>query len=297
MTFEKGKNRYFTDPENDDFQVTKVKKMKNVNGEYKYIRKNIFLKIFDFFLYYLVAVPCLKFYSKYILRVKVKGKKNLKPIKKQGFIMYGNHTQNLDPFFLATLVLFPKRVHVVTSPIAVSVPFARFITRSLGAVPVASTLSGIKKMGSAVSYILKTKKRVLVVYPEAHMWSYFTGIREFKSASFKFATANNVPAVPFAVTYKKRTRGFGKNKRVVKPQILISIGKPIFKNPNLTDRDNAEVLARECQRFVKDECMRNSNFEYYNYMKVSSTELEEIKKASLENSLLKQVNNKKSTHT
>ena len=32
-------------------------------------------------------------------------------------------------------------------------------------------------------------------------------------------------------------------------------------------------------------------------MKVSSTELEEIKKASLENSLLKQVNNKKSTHT
>ena len=44
-------------------------------------------------------------YSRLFLLVKVKGKEKLRPFKKQGYFVYGNHTQMLgDPFNPMTIV-------------------------------------------------------------------------------------------------------------------------------------------------------------------------------------------------
>ena len=53
------------------------------------------------------------------------------------------------------------------------------------------------------------------------MWNYFTGVRDFPVSSFKFAVNANAPAVPVAVTYKKR-----KNE-ARKPKFVINIGEGV----------------------------------------------------------------------
>ena len=70
-------------------------------------------------------------------------------------------------------------------------------------------------------------KKCVVIYPEAHVWKYYTKIRPYPSTSFKFPVHCNVPAFCMTTTYYKRKLG-------KKPGIVVYIDGPFMLDNNLT---------------------------------------------------------------
>ena len=75
----------------DDVVEYKNKNYK-IKDNFKWIHKNVFYKICSWILWKIVAV-FVSIYYKLILRIKIENKDILKKYKKQGYFLYGNHTQ------------------------------------------------------------------------------------------------------------------------------------------------------------------------------------------------------------
>jgi len=108
------------------------------------------------------------------------------------------------------------------------------------------------------------EKRILeghpvVIYPEAHIWPYYTSIRPFKSTSFRYPARFQEPSFCFTTTYQKNG-----NKK--KPKIVIYVDGPFYPNSDLNLKEQQEDLRNRIY-----ECMlersKNSNFEMIEYKK------------------------------
>lgn len=264
-----GKTIYYTDETNDDF----FKQNKNIkliiDGKYKYLHNNFLYNFFSFIVYYLIAIPFLVIVTQLVLGVKVNGKKNLKHIK-TGYILYSNHTHALDCVVSPVRLVAPRRAYIISNKNAVNIPVVKILTKTLGSLPVADTIDGLKNLNKAISTLLK-KKKALIIYPEAHVWQYYTGIRPFPSTSFKYAIFNNVPVVPVAITYRQRK--ILKNRP---PKMCAEIGSPIYCKPELSNAENVEYLRNSVYNFIKQKVESKNNYNYYNYVKVSPEQYNDI---------------------
>ena len=79
------------------------------------------------------------------------------------------------------------------------------IVEMLGAIPVPGNKESMKNFLDAI------KKRIengnsITIYPEAHIWPYYTKIRPFKEVSFKYPVELNVPAFCMTNTYQSYGR-------------------------------------------------------------------------------------------
>ena len=104
---------------------------------------------------------------------------------------------------------------------------------------------------------------MISVYPEAHIWPYYSKIRNFVSTSFKYPVKFNKPVFSFTTTYKER-----KGRR---PKITVYIDGPFYPNKNL----NTKKAQEELRNVVYDkmcERAKNTDVEYYKYIKVDSQE-------------------------
>ena len=112
---------YYEDELNDEFSEAKITP-KKIDENYKYIHKNVIWNACAFLLQNIISLPIKYLYAKIKFRTKTIGKEKLKPYKKQGYFIYGNHTQEvLDPF-IPTLGNFPRKCHIVAHPDNVSIP-------------------------------------------------------------------------------------------------------------------------------------------------------------------------------
>lgn len=265
------KIKYYVDETKDDFQPTKTYFSVTVDGNYKYLNNSKAFKFFSFILYYLIASPLLAIYSFLILGIRVKGKKNLKPLKKTGYFIYANHTHYIDAWLGSVLInLFSKRNYIIANKDAIQIPVVDKLVKALGALPVADTVSGLKNLTDAVTTIVNNNK-VVTIFPEAHIWYYYTKVRPFPLTSFKFPVISNKPVLPVAVTYKKR-----KLFPFLKPRMIVNIGKPIFPKPELSDKENITYLRDEVYNYIKQQTSSPDNFAYYEYVKVTEEELKKL---------------------
>ena len=184
---------YYKDELNDEFSGV-TRNTIRIDKNYKYIRKNIFYKLSAFIVYRVLVMPFAFFYMKIKFHMKVKNKKVLKSAKNDSYFMYGNHTQIPGDGFIPNIVNYPKHNAVVVNADNVSLPGTQVLMMMLGATPIPNDFSGMRKFMECISYNVKQKKGV-VIYPEAHIWPYYTGIRNFKSDSFKFP----YPPAPFGL--------------------------------------------------------------------------------------------------
>ena len=165
-------------------------------------------KIGRFFYYIVLAKPFAFFYLKLGFGHRIVNRKiiknHLKKKDNKGFFLYGNHTNAGPDAFIPSLVCFPKNVSVIVHPNNVSMPVLGKITPSLGAIP----LPDNKK--AMINYMNCVKKRVcevkdcITIYPEAHIWPYYTHIRPFVDKSFGYPVKYNTPVFCFTNTYQKR---------------------------------------------------------------------------------------------
>ena len=110
-------------------------------------------------------------------------------------------------------IAFPRAASVVVNPDAVSIPAAGGLVRLLGGVPVPEGIGGLKNFSRDIISAAERGEWV-AIYPEAHIWPYYTGIRPFGAAAFMYPAKCGLPVFAYTTVYKKR-RFFKKPRREV----------------------------------------------------------------------------------
>lgn len=255
------KTVFYTDELNDDFAVTRNQKAKKITGKYDYLKDGRPVwKFFRTFLYRVIATPVAFIYMLF-KGIKIKNRKALKKIK-GGYFLYGNHTQGAGDAFTPSLLTFPKRANILVSPQAVSIPVVGTLVPLVCGLPVPFDIAATKHLHKAMQKLLN-KKQVMVIYPEAHVWPYYNGIRNFSAASFAYPFTFGVPAVGFAVTYRQR-----KIFKNAKPFVTVTVSEPIYPE----DCENKREMRDKIYEFMTATAEREKSFAYIEYVKKEKEE-------------------------
>ena len=231
---------YYNDELSDEFSSAKITPIK-INAKYRYLRDNVFEKALSFFLYRVIATPLSRLFLKIKFKHKIVGRQKIKKFK-GAYFMYGNHTSAAADPFIPSMVAFPKAVHVIVHPANVSMPVLGVINRYIGALPLPGDLKANKNFLEAIDKRVK-QERAICIYPEAHIWPYYTGIRPFPDDSFYYPIKYNVPVFCFTNTYKRRGNG--------KPRIVTYVDGPFYPD--------GELPLKERRRELRDrvyDCMK-----------------------------------------
>ena len=221
---EKRKVIYYRDLLHDEFS-TAVIRAKKIDDSYVYDHKGPLWAIHRFFWYRAVATPLAYLYVKLSLRQKTVGREKWKPYGKTGFYIYGNHTQQVGDPLTPNVFLFPKNVSFIVHPNNVSMPVLGRINPVLGAVPLPDTMGAYRRFLACVRDRIR-RGHAVVIYPEAHIWPYYTKIRPFPDDSFTYPAKGNTPVFSFVNTYQR-----GKGRRV---RMITYIDGPFLPDASLS---------------------------------------------------------------
>ncbi len=208
---DKRKVIYYSDELHDEFSVAQIEP-RHIGSDYVYVHTSLFKRFTRFFWYRVVATPIAFLYCKCVFGHRIKGARKLKKAKGRGFFMYGNHTQDIADAFIPSLVTFPTSVYVIVHPNNVSMPLLGRITPSLGALPIPDNVIAYRSFKEAITTRIN-EGHCVTVYPEAHIWPYYTGIRPFADTSFDYPAKLGAPVFAFTNTYRKRR--FFRHPRIV----------------------------------------------------------------------------------
>ena len=244
---------------NDDFAGTNISTCE-IPADFCYLHRSLFWKVVTFLVYYIVAIPLVWLMAKVLLGLKFQNRKALKRLRKQGVFLYGNHTQLLDAY-IPPLAAFPKRAYIVSSPDAVSIPGIKLLVMMLGVLPLPSEIAGYRGLLRAI----KTRhheKSCIAIYPEAHIWPYYTGIRPFPDASFRYPVMCNAPVVAMVTTYRKRKGLFALCRR---PGMTVTFSEPFYPDRSLPPREAQAALRNKVYEFMCEVSDKAEQVEYIRY--------------------------------
>lgn len=249
---------YYEDELHDEFSVAKITP-RRIDENYQYIHKNPIWNLASFLLQNVFSMPIKILYSKMKFKIQYVGKEKLKPYKKEGYFIYVNHTQPFADTFIPSVGNYPKRNFFIVNPENISMKGLGTIVEMLGAIPVPGNKTAMKNFLDVIEEKIK-KKSSITIYPEAHIWPYYTKIRPFSDVSFKYPVQLETPSFCMTNTYQ----ACGKNKNRIK--IVTYIDGPFFADSRLNKK--------QAQKNLRDkiyDCMversKNSNIEYIQYIK------------------------------
>lgn len=245
---------YYQDELNDEFAGVEIN-TRTIDKNYNYSH-NFFQKILSVILYRFVSIPIAFIYLKLCYHHKIVNKKVLKKYKKENIYLFGNHTHNICDSLIPTFISHPKKAYVICHPDNVSMPYLGKITPYLGAIPLSSDISGSKNFNNHILKLSKQNKNI-VIYPEAHIWPYYTKIRPFLSVSFKYPEKTNSVVFSFTNTYHK-------TKILKRKKIITYIDGPFFFDNNITKKERIEKMRNEVYEAMVNRSKLNE-VEYIKY--------------------------------
>lgn len=188
------------DPMNDDFAGTDIRP-RPLPADYVWRTNNRLRRLLDSLLHHVIATPLAFLYQKLVWHERLVGRRRIRPYLRQGVYLYGNHTRAAGDAFTPSLAAFPRRPFVLVHPDAVAVPGLRQVVRALGGIPVPTD---IRNLGRFHGELLKLSPgNCVVIYPEAHIWPCYTGVRPFRDSSFRYPVETGQPVFAFTVTYRR----------------------------------------------------------------------------------------------
>lgn len=252
---------YFKDELNDDFAGTNIVQ-KPLPARHRYISKNPFWNFLAFVFYYFIAFPLVFLFQKVVYAERYVNIGVLRKYRKQGFFVYGNHTSGAGDAFTPSQLAFPKKAYLIVSPDAVSIPVVSAIVKMLGGMPLPTEIRKLKNLHDAVVE-RANKRNCIVIYPEAHIWPYYTKIRPFRDASFKYPAQTGKPVFCFTKTYQPPRLG-------TLPRCTVYIDGPFFPDPELSVKENQKMLRNKvydkmCQR------SKNNTYKYAAYVNLNES--------------------------
>ena len=217
-----------------------------IDGDYNYLPVKAGERIRRFFL-----VPAISFFGwvvgKFGFGLKIKGKKNLKSIKKSGAIAICNHVHELDTLFVK-ISLGGFRTFHTGSFYLLKRGWAGRIFKSGGFLPVGETVKDLQKLSETVDILLK-KGKIINFYPEHALWFRYEKIRPFKLGAFRFAAKANVPVLPVFIEFRETAlRKFFKMQK----KIVLHILTPEYPELQGGLKQRAEKLRDTVFKKMKD---------------------------------------------
>lgn len=255
----------WSDELNDDFDEVGLERPKIPEG-YVY-KRGFFSNLFGWLLANLFAKPIFAIYCTF-KGIRFVGRHNLKELKGKGAFLYSNHTAITDVFkFQCRPFFFRRRINILGFPDSLTIPVAKHLVKCLGLLPVPdnSDLKHMLELTETSGFYVQKKKQYVLIFPEAHIWPYYTHIRNFRSGSFIYPAKINAPVVPLVTTWRKPKIG-------KKPKQTVYICPPIFPKEELDVQQNKEYLYQECLRTMKEVAEGANQFEYIKYIKVDKKE-------------------------
>ncbi|MBQ9046123.1 MAG: 1-acyl-sn-glycerol-3-phosphate acyltransferase [Oscillospiraceae bacterium] len=251
--------QYYSDPVNDDFAGTSINTCE-VGADFPYVRSSVLWKGLSFLVYYIIAVPIVFLVSKLYLGLRFENRKAPRSLRGAGYYLYGNHTRVLDAFVPA-MAAYPKKAYIIAGPDAVSISGLKHIVMMLGALPIPTELSAMRAFLEAVSQRYK-ENNCVAIYPEAHIWPFYTGIRPFSDTAFRYPVKENAPVIAMVTTYRKRKGLF---QLLKKPGMTVIFSDPMFPDPSLSPRKAQRELRDRVYRFMEETAEGREQVEYIRY--------------------------------
>ncbi|MBR0479656.1 1-acyl-sn-glycerol-3-phosphate acyltransferase [Candidatus Saccharibacteria bacterium] len=256
---------YYESEEDDPIKTDEQEKKVEVRlpEGYEFIPKNFFVRIYSAILFRIFWIFG-QWYEKRYWQAKFYGREKLKKVRGKGYVIYANHTNPFHDVFGPAMAA-DRRIFTIISPVNLKVPGIGKFLPLIGGLPLGKTREEKKAFNEAVDKRL-CQKKVLVIYPEAHMWPYATKIRKFPAGdrSFKYAVRNNLPIFTMTTTYHKRKD----KKRGDLPRMDIYLDGPFYPDPNKTEDESRAKLAAEAYASMK-KMSRYNTYEYFKYIKKS----------------------------
>ena len=254
---------YYASEEDDPIKTDEQEKKVEVGlpEGYEFIPKNSFVKLYSAMLFRIFKLFG-QYYERGYWQAKFYGREKLKKARGKGYVIYANHTNPFHDVFGPALAA-DRRIFTIISPVNLKIPGIGKVLPYIGGLPLGKTTEEKKAFNKAVDKRLKQKK-VLVIYPEAHVWPYATKIRKFPAGdrSFKYAVRNNLPIFTMTTTYHKRKD----KKRGDLPRMDVYIDGPFWPDVNLGEDENRAKLAKEAYDSMVKYSKKNS-YEYFRYRK------------------------------
>lgn len=227
--------------------------------DYQYIPKNPLVKLYSALLYRGFKLFA-RHYANSYLELTIIGRDKFKKIK-GGYVLYGNHTNSYHDAFSPALVA-NRRIFTIINPVALDIPGIGKHLPYIGAMPLGTSPSLKKRFHDSIDKRLR-QGNCLVIYPEAHLWPYYTGIRDFPAGdrSFTYPVRNNLPVFTMTTTYQKSHR-----KGQVRPRLTVYIDGPFYPDPAKSEEKNRADLAKKVQNAMKSHRDKNT-YEYIKYIK------------------------------
>ncbi|MBR2786599.1 MAG: 1-acyl-sn-glycerol-3-phosphate acyltransferase [Clostridia bacterium] len=249
---------YYNDELNDEFSTAQITP-RRIDENYKY-KHGSFWNVCSWAIQNFLSMPIKIGYAKLKFRIKYIGKEKLKSCKGSGCFIYANHTQTFADTFIPSLAVYPKRNFLIVNPENISIKPFGWLIELLGAIPVPGNKGAMKNFLDQIEEKIGEGYSI-TIYPEAHIWPYYTKIRPFKSVSFRYPVEYKKPVFCITNTYQAR----GKNANRV--QIVSYIDGPFYADDRLqTVKEQKEELRNRVY-----ECMversKNSNIEVIKYVK------------------------------
>ena len=126
-----------------------------------------------------------------------------------------------------------------------------------GALPIPSNIQSTKNFYIAIEHTLNHNNPI-IIYPEANLWPYYTKIRNFSTASFKYPVRFNKPVFTFTTIYKKNKHN--------KPKIEIYVDGPFFPSKEIHPKLAEEELRNTIYKKLNERAKLNE-YEYVKYIK------------------------------
>ena len=252
------KTIYYSDPLNDEFSTMEIK-TPTIDGKYRYKRDGFFASILHFLSFRLIGKPLARIYLKSKFSHKIIGKEKLKPYKKSSLFIYGNHTQIIGDALIPAFVLSPRAMTVIVHPNNVAIPHLGKYIPYLGGMPLPSDVAARKNFMNELDRRIKKKHSPIVIYPEAHLWPYYTDIRPFKSTSFIYPIQYGLPTFCFVNTYSK-----GKKD---KAKITTYVEGPFFPKEGLSLGEAREELRNRVYECMKEIASKHSSYSLIEYVR------------------------------
>lgn len=249
---------YYSDELNDDFSGLKVRN-KPLGEKYRYMRTGWLFKAFEVPFYYGIMIPVVYMLQKLICHQKFANRKVLKKAKKDGCFLISNHTQVQSDSYIGPLACWPKKCFIISSPDVLAIPGLRLGMQAYGVIPVGDTWEGKKAFLQCVDTRVNQGKAV-IIYPEAHVWPYYTKIRPFDYQSFCHITRTKKPMFVLTNCYRKR-------KFFKKPQIVTYADGPFYPSEGLKEIEAAKELRDIAYDTMCKRAQEHNTCEYIQYIK------------------------------
>ena len=183
--------------------------------------------------------------NKQLIVKEIRGLENMEGLE-SGALITCNHFNPFDSFAVeeafrnAKLNKKQKLFIVLREGNYTNFPgFYGFLFRNCNTLPLSSNKRTMVKFMEAADIILQRGDFILI-FPEQSMWWNYKKPKPLKIGAYKIAARNNVPILPIFITMED-SNVMGEDGFYVQ-EYTVNIGKPIFPDENLTEKENLEIM-------------------------------------------------------